>query len=203
VTRERVRRVSEEEFWDGEAKAFDERPDHGLRDPAVRTAWSELLLKLLPVVPARVADVGCGTGSLSLLMAEAGHEVHGLDISPAMVKLAREKLAEAGYMAEFSVGDASAPPWARGSFDAVLTRHVLWAMVDPDVALSRWLGLLTPTGRLVLIDGRWWTEAGMTAADVSKLVLRHRKEAEVTLLNDATLWGGSISDERYVLVSRR
>lgn len=198
-----MRRVSEEEFWDGEARAFDERPDHGLRDPAVRTAWGELLLKLLPVAPARVADLGCGTGSLSLLMAEAGHEVTGLDISPAMVKLAREKVTEAGYVAEFSVGDASAPPLARGSFDVVLTRHVLWAMVDPDVTLSRWLGLLTPNGRLVLFEGRWWTEVGMTAADVSKLVLRHRRDAEVTVLNDAALWGGSISDERFVVVSRR
>jgi len=203
VSRERVRGVAVGEFWDGEAKAFDERPDHGLRDPAVRAAWGELLLELLPVAPARVADLGCGTGSLSLLMAEAGHQVTGLDISPAMVALAREKVTDAGYVAEFSVGDAAAPLLARGSYDVVLTRHVLWAMADPDVTLSRWLGLLTPNGRLVLIEERWWTEAGMTASDVSKLVLRHRREAEVTVLSDATLWGGSISDERFVVVSRR
>ena len=195
--------MTEEEFWDGEAAAFDERPDHGLRDPSVRSAWSELLVTLLPVAPARVADVGCGTGSLSLLMAEAGHEVTGLDISPAMVKLAREKVTEAGYVAEFSVGDASDPPWAHRSFDVVLTRHVLWAIADPDVALSRWLDLLAPSGRLVLIEGRWWTEVGMTTAEVSKLVLGHRREAEVTILNAAALWGGSISDERFVIVSRR
>jgi ubiquinone/menaquinone biosynthesis C-methylase UbiE len=136
-------------------------------------------------------------------MAEAGHEVTGLDISPAMVKLARGKIAEAGYRAEFSVGDASDPPWGRGSFDVVLTRHVLWALADPDLALSRWLDVLAPNGRLVLIEGRWWTEVGMTAADVTELVLRQREEAEITVLNDDALWGGSISDERFVVVSRR
>jgi SAM-dependent methyltransferase len=195
--------MTEGEFWDGEAKAFDEKPDHGLRDPAVRTAWRELLLKLLPGAQARIADLGCGTGSLSLLMAEAGYEVSGLDISPAMLELARDKVTEAGYVAEFSVGNASAPPWVPGSFDVVLTRHVLWAMADPDLALSRWLDLLAPSGRLVLIEGQWWTEVGMSAADVSKLVLRHREEAEVTVLNDTALWGGAISDERFVVVSRR
>ena len=76
-------------------------------------------------------------------------------------------------------------------------------MADPDLALSRWLDLLAPSGRLVLIEGQWWTEVGMSAADVSKLVLRHREEAEVTVLNDTALWGGAISDERFVVVSRR
>jgi SAM-dependent methyltransferase len=195
--------MTAEEFWDGEARAFDEQPDHGLRDPSVRNAWGELLLRLLPTAPARVADLGCGTGSLSLLLAEAGHEVTGLDISPAMVKLAREKVTGAGYIAEFSVGDAATPPWAGGSFDVVLTRHVLWAIDNPDVAIMRWLDALAPNGRLVLIEGRWWTDAGMTAADVSKLVLRHREEVEITVLNDAALWGGPISDERFAVVSRR
>lgn len=191
------------EFWDAEAGDFDEQPDHGLRDASVRAAWTGLLLPLMPPSPARVADLGCGTGSLSLLMAEAGHRVSGLDISPAMVSLAQEKLAGTGYGAEFSVGDAAAPPWQPGVFDVVLTRHVVWAMADPDAALTRWIELLAPQGRLVLVEGRWWTGAGMTAAQVSDLVLRHRVEAEVTALDDAAFWGERIGDERFVVVSRQ
>ena len=41
------------------------------------------------------------------------------------------------------------------------------------------------------------------AADVAELVLRHRRETEVTLLDDAALWGSPITDERYVITSRR
>jgi SAM-dependent methyltransferase len=191
------------EYWDSEAAAFDEAPDHGLRDPAVRDAWARLLLPMLPPVPARVADLGCGTGTLTLLMAQAGHLVSGLDLAPRMAALAREKLAAAGLEADVVVGDASSPPWQPGTFDAVLTRHVLWAMPDPEAALTMWIDLLAPRGRLILIEGRWSTGVGLTSAAVAELVLRHRREAEVTILDDAALWGGPIDDERFVITSRR
>lgn len=194
--------VDAAEFWDGQAATFDDQPDHGLRDSVAREAWAALLLPLLPSAPARIADLGCGTGTLSLLMAEAGHLVSGLDIAPRMVVLAREKFARAGESAGFVIGDASFPPWPSRTFDMVLTRHVLWAMPDPEAALTKWIELLAPGGRLVLIEGRWWTGVGLAAVDVVELVLRYRSEAEVTFLNDALLWGTPITDERYVVISR-
>ncbi|GAA0650524.1 hypothetical protein GCM10009535_30770 [Streptomyces thermocarboxydovorans] len=77
--------------WDAAAAAFDEEPDHGLRDPRVRAAWAGRLRDWLPAAPADVLDLGCGTGSLSLLAAEQGHRVTGVDRSRAMVTPAREK----------------------------------------------------------------------------------------------------------------
>lgn len=188
-------------FWDAEAASFDDEPDHGLRDPATRAAWAELLGRLLPPAPARVADLGCGTGSLSALLAEAGHRVRGLDLSPAMVAAARTKTA--GLDVGLVVGDATRPPWASGTLDVVLTRHVLWAVPDADAALAAWIDLLAPGGRLVLVEGRWWTGAGMPAADVVERVGRHRLEVELVPLDDPVLWGGPIQDERFAVVSRR
>ncbi|HET7357080.1 MAG TPA: class I SAM-dependent methyltransferase, partial [Nocardioidaceae bacterium] len=75
--------------WDAEAAAFDEEPDHGLRDPEVRRAWRALLAEVLPPAPSRIADLGCGTGSLATLLAEEGHVVHGVDVSPEMLSRAR------------------------------------------------------------------------------------------------------------------
>ncbi len=46
--------------WDAEAEAFDEEPDHGLHDPVVRDAWRGLLRSVVPPIPSRVADLGCG-----------------------------------------------------------------------------------------------------------------------------------------------
>jgi len=195
--------VGASQYWDSEAAVFDAAPDHGLQDPAVRDAWAALLLPLLPPVPARVADLGCGTGTLTLLMAQAGHLVSGLDLAPRMVAVARGKIAAAGVVADVVVGDASSPPWQPGTFDAVLTRHVLWALADPEAALATWIDLLAPGGRLILIEGRWSTGVGLAVADVVELVLRHRCEAEVTVLDDPALWGGPIGDERYVITSRR
>ena len=73
------------EYWDGQAADFDREADHGLLDPGVRRAWAELILPLIPLPGSEVADLGCGTGSLSVLLAEAGHRVRGLDLSARMV----------------------------------------------------------------------------------------------------------------------
>jgi ubiquinone/menaquinone biosynthesis C-methylase UbiE len=190
------------EFWDREAATFDDEPDHGLLDPAVRAAWSALLERLLPPAPADVADLGCGTGSLSVLLAAAGYGVRGVDVSGEMVAAARAKAEQAGVDIEFVDGDAAAPPYAPGSVDVVLARHVLWALPDPAQALGRWTALLRPGGRLVLIEGRWCTGSGIPAAACQALVLQHRAEALVERLDDPALWGRPIDDERYALLSR-
>ena len=166
--------------WDEQAAAFDEEADHGLRDPMVRGAWQRLLRTLMPPPPARVVDLGCGTGSLSVLLAQQGYQVHGLDLSQAMVAAATAKAEAAGVPADFERGDAGNPPLPAGSRDVVLARHVLWALPDPDSALARWIALLAPGGRLVLIEGRWDTGTGIPAADCQALVLRHRGEAVIT-----------------------
>jgi SAM-dependent methyltransferase len=190
-------------YWDSQADAFDEEADHGLRDPRVRDAWRRLLLAHLPSAPAAVADLGCGTGSLSVLLAAEGYSVTGLDYAPAMIRTARAKARAAGVSARFVLSDAAAPTLPPGSFDVVLARHVLWALPDAGAALAAWLRLLLPGGTLVLVEGRWSTGAGLTAAEAGQSVLRHRADATVTALDDPLLWGGPVSDERYLLVSRR
>jgi SAM-dependent methyltransferase len=190
-----------EAFWDEQAAAFDDEPDHGLRDPAVRAAWAELLRAKLPAPPAAVVDLGCGTGSLSVLLAQAGYAVAGLDFSARMVAAAEAKARAAAVAARFRQGDAAAPPYPPGAADVILSRHVLWALPDPDAALARWAALLAPGGRLVLVEGRWSTGAGIPADACRELVLRHRREAVVERLDDPALWGREIDDERYVVVS--
>ena len=193
----------------------------------VRAAWRDLLLSVLPpatVVPeegaqrpsrrARVADLGCGTGTLALLLAAEGYVVDGVDFSPEMIRRARRK-PTVGQVT-FSEADADDPPLEPGAYDVVLCRHVLWAMPDPAAALRRWIGLLGPAGRLVLVEGSWTTGAlrdgrrapssgttGLTAAETVELVEATGREAELRMLPDAAYWGREIDDERYLVVSRR
>ena len=186
--------------WDAEADSFDEPADHGLRDPAVRRAWRELLLGHLPDPPARIADLGCGTATLSVLLADAGYEVDGLDFSPRMVELAERKAA--GVPGVHVVeGDAFDPPFDDASYDVLLCRHVLWAMPDPAVALSRWVRLLTPGGRLLLVEGNWSNGAGLSAEQTVELVEDAGRTASLTRLTDAAYWGREISDDRYLVAS--
>ena len=188
-------------FWDGAAATFDEEPDHGLRDPAVRTAWTALLRTHLPDPPADVLDLGCGTGSLIVLLASAGYRVDALDLAPAMVSAACDKVASAGVTATVQVGDAADPPGRPGAYDVVLTRHVLWALPDPAAAVARWVRLLRPGGRMLLVEGQWWTGGGLSAEDTRRLVQPYATSVELVALTDPTLWGGAISDERYLCIA--
>ena len=190
-------------YWDAQAASFDEEPDHGLRDPDVRRAWSALLREHLPAAPARVADLGCGTGTLSVLLAGEGHQVQGIDLSDEMVTAARAKAADAMVHATFSQGDASDPLLEPACYDVVLSRHVLWAMPEPSAALGRWIELLRPGGMLLLVEGHWFTGAGLTARECESLVREHREDVVVLTLDDAAYWGREIDDERYLLVSPR
>lgn len=113
------------ELWDAEADRFDDEPDHGLRDPGVRQAWTHLLTATLPPPPARILDLGCGTGTLSVLLAELGYDVRGVDIAPRMIERAQDKARRHGVDARFEVGDASTPTLDGGGVDVVLARHVI------------------------------------------------------------------------------
>lgn len=188
--------------WDARAASFDDEPDHGLRDPQVRRAWAARLGSWLPARASDVLDLGCGTGSLSLLAAEQGHRVTGVDASPAMVERARAKLA--GRDAAFLVGDAAAPPVGEQRFDVVLVRHVLWALPDPGRALRHWRGLLRPGGRLVLVEGVWGTvtPAGISADALTALLTPLAERTRVERLSgEAALWGKEVEDERYAVVA--
>ncbi|GAA3134277.1 class I SAM-dependent methyltransferase [Streptomyces rameus] len=204
MTRENTHTVAAtaQEDWDARAAAFDDEPDHGLRDPEVRAAWADRLRAWLPEHPADVLDLGCGTGSLSLLAVGQGHRVTGVDRSPAMAERARTKLA--GHTATILCGDAAAPPVGEERFDAVLVRHVLWALPDPAAALRHWRTLLRPGGRFVLVEGVWGTvspvgiPSGRLVALLEPLVRQVRVEQ---LSGHSRLWGKEVDDERYAVVA--
>lgn len=188
-------------YWDAQAPAFDQDADHGLLDPGVRSAWRRLLVDHLPPAPARIIDLGCGTGSVSVLLAEVGYQVHGVDLSSKMIDAAQAKAAAAGVEAEFHQGDVDRPDCGAGEFDVVFARHVLWAMPDADAALARWVELVAPGGRVVLVEGRWDTGGGIAADECRALLERHRRQVALQLLPDPALWRRTITDERYLVSS--
>lgn len=192
------------EFWDAAAATFDNEPDHGLHDPRTRAAWAALLASFIPPQPSRVLDIGCGTGSLSLLLASMGHAVTGVDLSPLMLEQAMRKANAAGARLLLSAMDAAYPAIAPARFDVVLCRHVLWALPQPDEVARRWAALLKPGGRLVLVEGFWHTGAGLKSADALALLPDDLIDTRMQSLtaNDA-LWGGAVTDERYVITAKR
>jgi ubiquinone/menaquinone biosynthesis C-methylase UbiE len=146
--------------WDRRAPTFDEDFGHSIRTPDERAAWDRILDLVLGDRAALDAlDAGCGTGFLAFELTERGHRVTGVDFAPAMIAEARRKAHERGVAVRFEEGDIEQLPFAAGSFDLVISRHVLWTLPHPEAALDEWIRLLRPGGRLVVVDSHLDTSA--------------------------------------------
>ena len=190
------------QYWDNQAVVFDHEPDHGLRDPVVYKAWTDLLTNWLPARCAEILDIGCGTGSLSVLLAAQGHTVTGIDFSPAMIAQAETKAKAAGQSITFKVMDGADPQFAPQGFDVILCRHLLWALPKPDRVLRRWTNLLRPGGRLLLIEGYWHTGGGLHAQEIVAMLPAALINVKIQPLSDRPeFWGGAVTDERYVIIA--
>src|SRR6185503_7313394 len=136
--RDEKRLQESRQYWDDLAPSFDDDPDHGLSDGRIRETWTELLKTWVLATNTTVLDIGCGTGSLSVILARLGHTVTGIDLSPSMISLARTKAAAYGLEIEFHIMDASHPQLAERQFDVIICRHLLWALPEPEQVLQKW-----------------------------------------------------------------
>jgi hypothetical protein len=58
-----------------------------------------------------------------------------------------------------------------------------------------------PDGRLLLVEGRWWTGGWLSAKEVLALLRARGRAAAIRPLDDPKLWGSPAKDERYLLMS--
>ncbi|MEU7866552.1 class I SAM-dependent methyltransferase [Dactylosporangium sp. NPDC049140] len=105
----------------------------------------------------RVLEVAVGTG-LNLPHYPAGVAVTGVELSPAMLAIARERAAGLGGAVHLLRGDAEALPFADDSFDTVVCALSLCTIPRPGAAVGEMRRVLRPGGRLLLLDhiGSHW-----------------------------------------------
>ena len=118
--------------------------------PALFRSWGPVLCDAASIGPGqRVLDVACGTGALTVAVAdrvEAGGAVLGLDANPEMLAVARRKRADI----EWRDGRAESLPFADASFDAVVSQFGLMFFDDRAGALREMTRVLRPGGRLAV-----------------------------------------------------
>ena len=102
----------------------------------------------------RVLDIGCGTGQTTRDAARAAARgfALGVDLSGAMLAVARRRAAEEGVAnARFAQADAQVHPFDPESFDVAISRTGAMFFRDPVAAFANVAGALRPDGRLVLL----------------------------------------------------
>jgi ubiquinone/menaquinone biosynthesis C-methylase UbiE len=135
-------------------------------------AFKQRLVEQAHLVPgARVLDLGCGTGTLALMLAAAEPRalVVGLDADPRILGIARAKPVPAGATVTWALGSASAPPFAPASFDRITSTLMLHhlTLAEKEAALAAVRTLLRPGGELHVADfGRPHTTYTWLAAAV-------------------------------------
>ena len=116
-----------------------------------------LAQRVTATLPAgtRILEVAPGPGYLSIEIARRGaYQVIGLDISHTFVEIAARNAREANVDIDFRQGNASAMPFAAGSFDLVVCRAAFKNFSEPVKAISEMCRVLKPGGRAMIIDLR-------------------------------------------------
>jgi ubiquinone/menaquinone biosynthesis C-methylase UbiE len=141
-------------YWSARAATFDLSPGHEIFSEDEREAWRRLVLKHLGKGEGRAAlDLASGTGVISHLMDELGYLVTGLDWAEPMLERAKAKARQRERSISFRLGDAENTMEKDDTYDVIVTRHLVWTLVDPKAAFAEWLRVLKPGGRLLIIDG--------------------------------------------------
>ncbi len=142
------------DYWSERAETFDLQVGHEIFSERERAAWHALISRHLGPGAGRASlDLACGTGVISHLMHDLGFGVTGLDWSEAMLAKARAKAQRRRADIRFITRDAERTLEEKASYDVIVTRHLIWTLVDPKTAFAEWFSLLKPGGKLLVIDG--------------------------------------------------
>lgn len=136
------------DYWSDRAATFDDDPGH--RIGADMAAWQDLFRRHLGDAQGRaLLDLASGTGEIVRLCHSLGFAVTGLDWSEPMLDRARAKLPDVTFIQ----ADAERTTLPSASMDVIVTRHLVWTLVEPTSAFAEWFRVLRPGGTLLVVDG--------------------------------------------------
>jgi Methylase involved in ubiquinone/menaquinone biosynthesis len=121
--------------------------------------WEKIFSEILPKNKTlKVAEIGTGPGIVGLSLASMGHDVIGIDLSDEMICKASRNAEKLGIQAKFKQGDAENLDLENDTYDLIISKYLMWTLPNPDKFLAEAQRLLTSGGKIVLIDGVWFSE---------------------------------------------
>jgi SAM-dependent methyltransferase len=156
--------ATQERAWEGaEGEQWAEHAD--LLEGTTARYDPALLAAAAIDAGSRVLDIGCGTGSVTRAAARRGRTALGVDLSSAMIAVARDRAARAGLAnVAFDRADAQVHPFPAGAFDVVLSRTGASFFGDAPAAFANLARATAAGGRLALVTwqrpdrNEWVTE---------------------------------------------
>ena len=122
-------------------------------DKRWRRLVAQTLLATLEDREARVLDVACGTGDLSLTLLQSGQaRIVGIDFCRPMLDIAATKAIESGSRIPFVEGDALELPFAECSFEAATIAFGLRNLTSVEAGIRELLRVLKPGGRVAVLE---------------------------------------------------
>lgn len=109
--------------------------------------------RIIPQASGDVLELGCG-GAANLQFYDwyKVRSLSGIDPSAELLERAKTELMQQGRQADFITGIAEALPYAKESFDTIVTTFTLCSVQDPDAALAEAKRVLKPGGRLLFAE---------------------------------------------------
>ena len=105
---------------------------------------------------AVVLDLGAGAGFFSMILASLGHDVTAVDYSLGMLDKVKSNIQNAGLEAKIYRMDAQHLEFYDESFDAVVSRNVIWNLEEPEQAYREIYRVLKPGGTMMVADGNFY-----------------------------------------------
>ncbi|MBN1884455.1 MAG: class I SAM-dependent methyltransferase [Candidatus Krumholzibacteriota bacterium] len=107
-----------------------------------------------------VLDIGCGLGGKTVVYAEVGASVTGVDVEPSHVAQSVRWAREHGSRARFAAGDAERLPFADDTFDLVVANDSMEHFPRPEAALPELARVARPGGSVFLFFTPWGSPLG-------------------------------------------